>query len=103
VICYFKRVFIIERLDESVFIENVSLKGDDGVLNDDHLITIFNSCVKATKACVARKFSRKLNNSVLDEDDSFFNRTDEVYAKVALNPFKPGKRSASSNIISSNF
>ncbi|WP_346881551.1 hypothetical protein [uncultured Algibacter sp.] len=92
-----------EKLDETVFVEKVTLKGDDGILADDHLLTVANKCVKATKTCIPRKFVRKVNNSVLDEDDTFFNRTDEVYAKVDIKPFVPSKRSATSNIISSNF
>lgn len=92
-----------EILDNTVFVENVTLKGDDGVLADDHLLTITNNCVKASKGCVTRKFVRNVNNNVLDEDDSVFNRTDEVYAKVHIKPFVASQRTATSNIISSNF
>ncbi len=91
-----------ERMAESVFIENVSLRGSD-FGPDDHLFTLGNTCIKATKACVPRKFSRKLKNSVLNEDNTIFNRGDEVYARVRITPFKPSSKKADSNIISSRF
>lgn len=92
-----------ERLAESVFIENVTLRGDDSPLADDHLITIRKSCVKATSGVIKRKHVRKIKNSVLNEDDFLFNRTDEVYARVKLTPFTPGSKQTDSNIISGNF
>lgn len=93
-----------ERLDETVFVELVTLRGDDPV-NDDHLTTISNSCVKATKACVKRKFVRKVSNNVLDEDPKILwvQQSDEVYARVKLSPFKPGNATGSSNIVNSYF
>jgi len=91
-----------ELMDNTTFIETVRLRGDD-VGPDPHLTTLKNSCVSATKACVKRKITRELSNAILNEDNSFFNRTDEVYAQVKLVPFKPSTSSASSNIISSRF
>ncbi|WAC03521.1 hypothetical protein N7U66_08590 [Lacinutrix neustonica] len=49
-----------ERLDGTVFIELITLEGDD-LITDNH-------CIKVTKACVSRKIARKVNNNVLDED-----------------------------------
>lgn len=92
-----------ELMDNTTFIETVRLRGDDGILADDNLKTLKNSCVSASKRCVKRKITRSISNKVLNEDDSFFNRTDEVYAQVKLVPFKPKTSSASSNIISSRF
>ncbi len=94
-----------ERLAGSVFIENVKLMGDDW-LNDDNLYTLsHHTCIKApsSKVCIPRKFTKTLKNSVLDEDDSFFNRKDEVYARVTITPFVPSSKKADSNIISSYF
>jgi len=91
-----------ELMDNTTFIETVRLRGED-VFSDDNLITLKSSCVSATKRCVKRKITRSISNSVLNEDDSFFNRTDEVYAQVKLVPFKPSTSSGSSNIISSRF
>ena len=88
--------------DETTFIDTVSLHGDD-VGPDDNLGTIFRSCVKAKKACITRKFTRKIKNSVLNEDDGWLNKGDEVYAKVVLTPFVSSSRVANSNIISSRF
>lgn len=87
-----------ELMDETTFVERVSLKGDDGILRDDHLTTLHNSCVKANKKCINRKIERTVANSTLNEDSSFFNRTDEVYALIELTPFKPRKAAAKSNI-----
>lgn len=93
-----------ERVAGSTFLERVSLRGDDSPGNpDDHLTWIGSSCIKATKNVVARSFKRKVNNSVLDEDDFIFNRGDEVYARVSLTPFNPSSTTVDSNIISSNF
>lgn len=93
-----------EVMDNTTFIETVRLKGDDAWPNpDDNLIVLKNSCVSATKRCLKRKFISSIANSILNEDDSIFNRGDEVYAQVNLAPFKPSSTSASSNIISSRF
>ncbi|MDC8003757.1 hypothetical protein POV27_06825 [Aureisphaera galaxeae] len=91
-----------ERLAESVFIEKVTLWGED-FGPDDRLITLSHNCVKASKPCVSRKIARKVPNKILDEDDTFFNRKDEVYARVSLTPFTPAGKVADSNIISSRF
>lgn len=87
-----------ELQDNTTFIETAKLRGDDPV-NDDNLTTLKTSCVSATKACVKRKITRSIPNSVLNEDWG----TDEVYAQVKLVPFKPRTSSARSNIISSRF
>ncbi|MCB4800187.1 hypothetical protein [Neotamlana laminarinivorans] len=93
-----------ERLDETVFVETITLRGDDPI-SDDHLTTISNTCVKATKACIKRKFTRKVNNSVLNEDPKILwvKQSDEVYARVALLPFNPSSTSSNSNIVNSYF
>lgn len=93
-----------ERLADSVFVEKVTLRGDDPI-NDDHLLTMANNCVKATSACVSRSYSRTVNNSVLNEDPKilWIKQSDEIYARVTLSPFNPGSTSANSNIVSSYF
>lgn len=88
-----------EKLAESVFLEKISLRGDDSPGADDHLTTIGNYCVKAASGAVKRKHVRKVKNSVLNEDYGI----DEVYARVRLTPFTPGSKQADSNIISSRF
>lgn len=85
-------------MDGTTFIERVSLKGDDGILSDDHLVTLRATCVKATEKCLSRKIERTVSNRTLNEDNIFFNRTDEVYALIELTPFQPRKVSAKSNI-----
>lgn len=94
-ICFSK----YEVMDKSTFIERISLKGDDASPNpDDHLLTIHSNCMQASKKCLPRKIVKKVSNKVLNEDDTFLNRTDEVYARVSLTPFKPKSTSANSNI-----
>lgn len=90
-----------ERMAKSVFVEHVSLRADDPI--DNHLCSLGNTCIKASKACIPRKFTRKIKNSILNEDDRIFNRGDEVYARVRITPFKPSGKKADSNIISSHF
>jgi len=66
---------------------------------DDHLVRIgVSSCFKATKECIKRKYTRKVNNSVLNEDNWLFNRGDEVYAKACVKPFVPTGDCANSTI-----
>ena len=93
-----------ELLDKTTFIETVSLRGDDAWPDpDDHLKTIYSNCVQATKACISRKVVRKVSNNVLDEDDWFFNRRDEVYARVRLKPFIPSSVTVDSNIVTGHW
>ena len=87
-----------EVMDNTTFIETLRLKGDDAWPNpDDNLIVLKNSCVSATKRCLKRKFVNTIANSILNEDDSIFNRGDEVYAHVKLTPFKARATSALSH------
>ena len=93
-----------ELMDKTTFTETISLKGDDAWPDqDDHLRTLYSNCVQASKRCIPRKIVQKVSNKVLNEDDWFLNRTDEVYAKVKLSPFKPRGTNSNSNIVYDRF
>ena len=97
-----------EAMANSVFHERVTLRGDDPVW-DDHLITIRNTCIRATQGCVERNIRRNIANSVLDEDPDtiilgwVIGNKDEVYARVTLKPFNPSSSQGDSNNVSSHF
>lgn len=86
-----------EVLAGTVYQEKVSLKGDDTFF-DDHLTTLRNTCIKASERCIKRSISRSVANKTLNEDNSLFNRTDEVYGLIELTPFQARKTSAKTNI-----
>lgn len=94
-ICFSK----CELLAGSTFVQRVVLRGDDSPFADDHLITIYSGCVNAKSRCEKQKISRKVLTEHLNEDDFWFNRRDEVYARVLLTPFMPGSAAADSNIV----
>ena len=94
--------------DGSVFVENVTLRGDDPVW-DDHLLTLRNRCLKAQRGCINREIIRNVGNNVLDEDPDtiifgwVIGNKDEVYARVRLTPFQPSGSQGDSNVISAHF
>ena len=93
-----------EATDKSTYIESIRLMGDDAWPNpDDNLTKMYSRCVQASSNCLNRKVVRKIKNSILNEDDTFWNRQDEIFARVTLTPFKPSKASATSNIVNSYF
>ena len=98
-----------ELLAGSVFIERVTLRGDDPIW-DDHLVTIRNRCVKAEKGCVDREIVTRVSRRQLDEDGDtiifgvpIFADRDEIYARVTLTPFSPTGSSSDSNIVTGQF
>ena len=99
-----------EALAGSVFVETVTLRGDDPIW-DDHLTTISNRCVKAERAgCHERRIVRQVSRSVLDEDGDtvifgipIHAARDEIYARVCLEPFRPSGACANSNIETGQF
>ncbi len=98
-----------EAMAGSVFRENIVLRGDDPIW-DDNLITLSNSCVRATDGCIKRSVTTSVSRSTLDEDgDTIITifgveilriaDRDELYAHIDLTPFTPGSSSANSNIV----
>lgn len=94
-----------EVLAGSTFIETVDLRGDDPIF-DDQLIRLRNTCVKASKKCIDRKFTTSVSRSRLDEDGDtvffgipIFADRDEIYARVRLTPFSPSGDTSNSNIV----
>jgi hypothetical protein len=92
----------------STFREKVFLRGDDPIW-DDHLLTLRDSCVKATQACVDRSIKKNIASSTIDEDPDtiilgwVIGNKDEIYARVSLTPFTPTGSSGDSNIVSGDF
>ena len=97
-----------EALAGSVFIEKVTLQGDDPIL-DDHLITLKNSCVKAQSDCIKREIVQQVSKSKLDEDPDtiilglVLGNKDEIYARVKLTPYSPVKCSSDSDVVKGHF
>jgi len=98
-----------EALAGSTFIENVVLRGDDPIW-DDNLVTLSSRCVKATDKCQDRKIAVHVSRSTLDEDGDtiiiIFGQVilrvadrDELYARITLTPFTPSGSTADSNIV----
>jgi hypothetical protein len=91
-----------------VFREKVTLRGDDPIW-DDHLVTLRNTCIRATPGCVERSITTRIADSTLDEDPDtiifgwVIGDEDEVYARVTLTPFTPSGSSGDSNLVKSNF
>lgn len=97
-----------EAMASSVFREKVTLRGDDPIW-DDHLITLRNTCLRASQGCVERSVTTTVAQSVLDEDPDtiilgwVIGNKDEVYARVTLTPFSPSGSSGDSNTVASHF
>jgi len=98
-----------ELMDGTVFVENVSLRGDDPIW-DDHLLTLRNHCVKATERCVHRGIATRVSRSRLDEDGDtvifgipLIANRDEIYAQVRLTPFHAVGTDARSNLVTGQF
>ena len=97
-----------EALANTVFIEKVTLRGDDPIW-DDHLITLRNACLRASQGCIERRFVVNVASSTLDEDPDtiifgwVIGDKDEVYARVQLTPFVPSGSSGDSNVVSADF
>lgn len=98
-----------EVLAGSVFVEKVTLRGDDPFF-DDHLFTMRNTCVQAEKGCVERSITRRVSRNTLDEDGDtvifgipIFADRDEIYARVKLTPFSPSGATSDSNIVFGQF
>ncbi len=97
-----------EAMGGTVFVENVMLRGDDPIW-DDNLITLRNTCMRAVNGCVDREWSGRISNRILDEDPDtiifgwVIGNKDEIYARVRLTPFVPSGSQGDSNIVSSNF
>ncbi|MGA7800411.1 MAG: hypothetical protein WCC36_06330 [Gammaproteobacteria bacterium] len=97
-----------EAMGNSVFREKVTLRGDDPIW-DDHLITLRNTCLRATQGCVERSITANVASSTLDEDPDtiifgwVIGAKDEVYARVSLTPFTPSGSSGDSNVVSGDF
>lgn len=92
----------------SVFREKVVLRGDDPIW-DDHLITLRNTCVRATEGCIDRSVRATVASSTLDEDPDtiilgwVIGDKDEVYARVSLVPFEPSPSTGDSNTVTTDF
>lgn len=97
-----------EAMGNSVFREKVTLRGDDPIW-DNHLITLRDTCIRATQGCVERTITSNLAQSTLDEDADtiilgwVIGDKDEVYARVTVTPFTPSGSSGDSNIVSADF
>jgi hypothetical protein len=97
-----------EAMGNIVFKEKVTLRGDDPIW-DDHLITLRDSCLRATQGCVDRRIESTVAESTLDEDPDtiilgwVIGNKDEVYARVALTPFVPSGSTGDSNIVKADF
>lgn len=91
-----------ELLAETVFVEEVTLWGDD-LLFDDQQATLLRRCFKAEERCMERSVRRLVSRSTLDEDGDtvifgipIIADRDELYARVTLTPFTPGSASGRS-------
>ena len=97
-----------ESLAGSTFIEEVKLRGDDPIW-DDNLLTMHKDCLRASSGCVTRRFERIVADSTLDEDPDtiilgwVIGDKDEVYARVKLTPFAPSGAQADSNLVTADF
>lgn len=97
-----------EAMGNSVFREKVTLRGDDPIW-DDHLLTLRDTCLRATQGCVDRSIAVNVAQSTLDEDPDtiifgwVIGDKDEVYARVVLTPFTPSGSSGDSNIVTADF
>jgi hypothetical protein len=95
-------------MDNSVFLEKVTLRGDDPIFDND-LITLRNRCVRAQSGCIEREISREVSRSRLDEDPDtvilgvVFGDRDEIYARVKLTPFSPSGTTGDSNVVKGQF
>jgi hypothetical protein len=99
-----------EALAGSVFVETVTLRGDD-LLFDDHLTTLSRRCVRADAAgCDDRSIRRRVSRSTLDEDGDtvifgipIHADRDELYARVSLEPYEPSGDRSDSNLVYGQF
>lgn len=98
-----------EARGDTVFVERVTLRGDDPVW-DDHLATLRNRCVQAERGCVDRSVTRLVSRNTLDEDGDtiilgvpIFADRDELYARVTLRPYEPSGGQGRSNIVTGQF
>ncbi len=97
-----------EVMDNSVFTERVTLRGDDPVW-DDHQKTILSQYTRAQSGGIDRAIVREVSKSVLDEDPDtiilgfVIGNRDEIYARVAFTPFNPSGKQRDSNIIKRHF
>ncbi|TDR36668.1 hypothetical protein DFR29_12718 [Tahibacter aquaticus] len=93
----------------SVFEENVVLRGDDPIFDDDRAV-IAASFVKAVPGTLNRSFTKQVSQNRLDEDGDtiifgvpVLTLKDELYARVTLKPFAPRPAQADSNLVSGQF
>jgi len=97
-----------EAMDNTVFVEKVTLRGDDPIF-DDHLTTLRNQCIRAQRGCIDREIRRQISRSTLDEDPDtiifgvVLGARDEVYARVRMTPFTPSASSGDSNTVTGQF
>ena len=98
-----------EVLAGSVFVETVTLRGDDPIW-DDHLTTLLRRCVKAERGCQESRIVRHVSRTTLDEDGDTIifgipvhAARDEVYARVRLEPFEPSGDSGRSSNVTGQF
>lgn len=97
-----------EAMDKTVFVERVTLWGDDPIW-DDKLVTLRAQCIRAQRGCIDREVSTDISRSTLDEDPDtiifgwVIGAKDEIYARVGVKPFKPSSASGNSNIVTGQF
>ena len=73
---------------------------------DDKLFQVGGTnCYRATRECISRKYVRRVNNSLLNEDSGFLGLWggDEVYAKACVKPVEPTGDCANSTIHHDSF
>lgn len=98
-----------EVLASTVYVEHVALFGADPG-EDDHLVTLRKSAIRAQEEVTERKFMVSVSRDSLDEDgDTIILGSpiaadeDEIYARVVLTPFTPKGTSSTSNLVVGQF
>jgi hypothetical protein len=98
-----------EVLAGATFLEKVSLRGDDAILDEDIGGPLYCHAIKAETPPLAREIRRTLLSRELDEDldrrvlGSPVRRADELYARVALTPFVAAEAILDSNVVRGSF
>lgn len=93
----------------TVFEENVVLRGDDPIFDEDRAL-IAATFIKAAPGTINRSVNKLVSQNRLDEDGDtiifgvpVLVLKDELYARVSLKPFAPKPAQADSNVVSGQF
>ncbi|MFB5619959.1 MAG: hypothetical protein ACE5RC_02340 [Nitrosopumilus sp.] len=91
----------------NIFKLRCQIWGEDGFLNPDDFLYEYTPKFfpdSTPQQSESVKFEVTLGESVLDEDDSFFNKRDEVYGKLILTNRETGQTSnAKTNVVKHHF